>query len=359
MSGGYWPKLSATIVRFATIVWRMVCLAVTAARHPILWRRPALMLKYETEAQKAAYSASCQPTASDSSRIKRVLVVVPFRDKWDMTLQCINSIQDQQTDGMELLIGLVDNGSVEAATKSGIAYVIERSTSESSPIHIRHLTYDIPFNFSRLNNLAVHDCADFRPEFVVFLNNDVVLEDSDSIRRLTGFLRENSGAASVGCTLLYPGRSIQHLCIAVGVKVVGAHPFKGRPYDPADAWYNAPRPVGAATAAFLAVKRDDFVAAGGFDEDLANCYQDVDLALKFTASGKANWVLPNVVAIHHETSTRQPVHHWAEVRLMHQRWHRTLLENPFYSRSFSRWSEQPALTLGEGKYPWQWLAKGH
>jgi GT2 family glycosyltransferase len=139
--------------------------------------------------------------------------------------------------------------------------------------------------------------------------------------------------------------------------VVGAHPCKGFSFDPSDPWYERPRPVGAATAALLAVRRDDFALVGGFDEDLATCYQDVDLALKFAAKGKTNWVLPDVVAIHHETSTRRPVHHWSEVALMSQRWGKTLEQNPFYSDELSRWSEQPALTLGEGHYPWRYLAK--
>ena len=349
-------KLQLTLARLWTIGWRLICMGLTRARYPLIGHKPSLLLKYETAEQRAAYETLRNPAPIEQMSKTKLLVVIPFRDKWTLTAQCLARIFKQDLGALDVLIALVDNGSVDVATRQGVEELLAGPRVGNININIRHLRDDRPFNFSRLNNLAVHACADFSPDYVAFINNDIVLEEPRSLERLVAHLIANPSAASVGCTLLYPDRRIQHLCIAVGVKVVGAHPFKGARYHAEDPWYQRPRPVGAATAALLVVRCSDFAAVGGFDEALANCYQDVDLALKFRAAGQVNWVLPAVVAIHHETATRRPVHHWDEVEIMYQRWGATLTHNSFYSSAFSRWSEQPALSLGEGAYPWQWLS---
>lgn len=254
---------------------------------------------------------------------------------------------------MALHVALVDNGSVLGETRRGIAGVL--SDLRPQGVTLQYLRYDIPFNYSRLNNLAVADCSSFGAKHVVFLNNDVDLKYPGTLLEMAGFLNATSGAGSVGCTLLYPSGRIQHLYIAVGCKIVGAHPFKGACFDAADPWILSPRPVGAATAALLMVPQDLFLKVGGFDERLPSCYQDVDLALKFQKEGRVNWVLPWITAIHHETQTRDPVHSWAEVRLMHDRWGTHLVDNPYNPDKLSRWSEPLAMALGEGAFPWHWL----
>ena len=42
---------------------------------------------------------------------------------------------------------------------------------------------------------------------------------------------------------------------------------------------------------------------------------------------------------------------------MQNKWGKKLTENAYISTKFCRWSEQIALALGEGAYPWHWLAK--
>ena len=111
--------------------------------------------------------------------------------------------------------------------------------------------------------------------------------------------------------------------------------------------------MAAVTGAALLVRADLFAQVGGFDEALATAYQDLDLCLKLQKSGLANWALGNVALVHHETATRKASHKASEVAFMYERWGAFLEENPFYSSRFSRWSESPAFTLGEGAYPWR------
>ena len=351
--------LRSFCIRGLIYLWRSICLLYTRLQHPYLWKTPSILLRYETKAQKDAYAKLSYSiknlSLEEMHKTPRLLVVIPFRDKWSLTRACINSLLAQDLNGLSVLVALVDNGSLEEETRQGIEHIL-RLTPDPL-LQFRYLRYDIPFNYSKLNNLAVKDSSDFCPTHIALLNNDVVMDDKKTLQELTLFLARNPIAASVGCTLLYPDSKIQHICITVGCKIVGAHPFKGYILDKNDPWCQEPRPVGAATAALLVVDYTLYVQVGGFDEALPSCYQDVDLALKLQSKGRINWVLPWIRAFHHETQTRSPVHSWDEVALMHERWGKTLTHNPYYSRALSRWSEQAALSLGEGSYPWEWVRK--
>lgn len=331
-----------------------MCKLWTIIRYPNTYKYPSFLLKYETRAQKDAYKLLSAHSIEEyrKERKNRLLVVVPFKDKWDLTETCLESLLSQDLTGIEMMVALVDNGSIHQDTHKGIA---KFKKEEREHLLIRHLRYDIPFNFSKLNNMAFQHCKDFGADSVLFLNNDIELIQKDSIKKIYTFLHETKDCGGVGCSLLYPDGKIQHLFVSVGFKIVGAHPFKGMKFNSHDLWFQSPRPVGAATGAFLMVKLEDFQKVGGFDEDLANCYQDVDLALKLQREGKTNWVLPSITAVHYETQTRNPVHSWDEVDIMYKRWGMFLVDNPYISRSLSRWSEQPLLSMKEGDYPWYWL----
>jgi hypothetical protein len=68
-----------------------------------------------------------------------------------------------------------------------------------------------------------------------------------------------------------------------------------------------------------------------------------------------NWTLPSVRLVHHEGASRGGAINKEEVRRMYATWGRFLVENPFYSQRFSRFSETPAYALGAPRYPWERL----
>lgn len=272
----------------------------------------------------------------------KVLVVIPFRDKWEMTERCLESLIRQKVEGLKIRVALVDNGSVEEETAAGIARAL--LSLESAGFEALSLRYDIPFNFSYLNNQAVKDCADFNPQVVALINNDIEFIEEESLRELVeGCWLPRAGA--VGCTLLYPNGLIQHLFIFVGSKIVGSHPYKGRRLDPQSKWYEKPRAVGAVTGAVMLMRAEVFRQVEGFDEHLPTSYQDVDLCLKFQKLGLVNWVLPRVMIIHHETQTRKNEPSWGEAEYVERKWGDYLFKNHFVSRNWSRRSENFVYTL--------------
>lgn len=301
-----------------------------------------LHLQHYSQLQKAAELKIDPNDALPTLKGKtRLLIVIPFRDKWAMTEVCLKGLKAQKRDGLEILVAMVDNGSTEQATKDGLMYA--QQEFEAAGFQFRHLRYDVPFNFSYLNNQAVRECEDFRADVLALINNDIEFIEPDSILQLVraSFLPD---AGAVGCTLLYPNRKIQHLFIFVGSKIVGSHPYKGHDLNLDSRWYEQPRAVGAVTGAVMFIQRHDFEKVGGFDEGLPTSYQDVDLCLKFQKIGLINWVVPKILLIHHETQTRSIEPSWKEADYMEKKWGQYLFNNPYVSPVWSRKSEHFVFT---------------
>ena len=60
----------------------------------------------------------------------------------------------------------------------------------------------------------------------------------------------------------------------------------------------------AVTAACLLMKKAIFTEVGGFNEDLAVAYNDIDLCMKVCEAGYYNAVRPDAVLVHHESASR-------------------------------------------------------
>lgn len=311
-----------------------------------------ILLSHFTPAQKAAQAQlpAKDLYASVPAPAQKLLIVVPFRDKWELTRKCLDSLLKQDFDKLAVRLVLVDNGSREDATAKGIARVFPQWEGVAE---VRIIRDESPFNFSRINNMAVRESAEFGADHVLFINNDVEFKHASALRQLINFKLACPNAGALGCTLLYPNSRIQHLFLAPGVKIVGAHPLRGQIFEPSNEWYREPRPIAAVTGAMVLVSVEDFLAVGGFEETLAFSNQDLDLCLKLQELGRVNWVLPQVLAAHFEGASREERFFPHEAEFMYQKWGPQLTENAFYSSRLSRWSEQPALALLKLDYPWR------
>jgi GT2 family glycosyltransferase len=298
-------------------------------------------------------------TAAD--RKPRVAVIIPFRDAWTMTLNCVESLLNQNLKEIQLTLCLVDNGSCKNETAKGVDEFrrnLQRRFPQEVPgspqLHV--LRDNRPFNFSELNNAAVQFLTDPQnsaaPEFLLFLNNDTLWESPNSLERLVFFATLSPSNGAVGCTLLYRNSRVQHLFLAPGVKLAGAHPGKGICLNMKHEWYADPRPVAAVTGALLLVSTSNFLQAKGFDSALATSCQDLDLCLKLQDLGLENWVVSDVFVRHFETSTRLKKNQASEITYVSSKWGARLAMNQFYSAKISRWSERPALSWAERAYPW-------
>jgi GT2 family glycosyltransferase len=225
----------------------------------------------------------------------RLQVIIPYKDQKELTLKCVHSLLKQQ--GVDFTLTAVDNRS----TDSSIAENIRRLGGEV-------LFIDEPFNYSRLNNLAVKrtqkatDC-----DILVFLNNDVELEP-EALQEMLRWM-DQPQIGMVGCRLHYPDGRLQHGGVSLntqeGSEMWWEHVEKFRSFKEMDVT-KALGVFDAVTAACAMVKRDTFLEVGGFDEVWYPIgYSDTNLAVKLGLHGLKSFYTPYAVGIHYESVSRQ------------------------------------------------------
>ena len=189
---------------------------------------------------------------------------------------------------------------------------------------------------------------------MLFLNNDIECADREIVTRMIHQLEVTPEVGVVGCSLLYPTGTIQHLFAAPGVKIIAAHPLKNTPYRSTFTWFSKPaRPVAAVTGAVMMLRATNFMDAGMFDEKLPTLGQDVILCLSVAHKlKKFNVALTSDSVIHHESKSRKAVFPVSEVDYIYEHYDKWLHDCTWFSSEFSRWSERPVKRLFlEARYP--------
>ena len=262
-----------------------------------------------------------------------VTIIIPTRDRIDVLSRCVRSVTTRSTYARYDVL-IVDNGSTAEETR---AYF--DSLRDDPRVSI--LRVDEPFNFSRLNNLAA---ANARGDVLCFLNNDTEVISPDWLEEMVG-LAIQDGVGAVGAMLYYPGNTVQHAGVILGIGGLAAHAHTGltrkAPGDHGRATLT--QAMSAVTAACLVVRKAVFAEAGGFDEKLAVAYNDVDVCLRLRARGLRNVWTPFAELYHFEGFSRgkddskRPVRPGfvAEAQLLKDRWGNLLNEDPYFNPNLS------------------------
>lgn len=239
---------------------------------------------------------SCQKHHSHADEGARITVIIPTRDESEILEACISSLVNYCTNNKLLDIVILDNRSRDRDIFSAFKRI-------SSQIECKIISVDEPFNWSRLNNLGSSYSS---RGILLFANNDIeMLSDGWDSRLREIMAQTNVGV--VGARLLYPDGTLQHSGVVMG-GISGRPIHEGRGVSPNDGgplnrWKRS-REVAAVTGAFLAVQHDVFERVGGFEEDLAIAYNDLDFCLKVRACGLSVIYCAEIEALHYESKTR-------------------------------------------------------
>ena len=247
-------------------------------------------------ADDSAYAFVYQPRFNVPANTT-VSIIIPTRDHADLLRDCLESIH-QLTQGINYEIIVLDNGSHENATH-------EYFSTLSVDHRIRVINADIPFNWSRLNNIGRQHA---KGQVLVFLNNDTQVISPEWLLRLAEYSLLPD-VATVGAMLLYPDNTIQHAGVVVGMGGWADHVFKGDAithYPSPFVSSVVPRNVLANTGACVAIAAKQFDRLGGFDEAFEICGSDVELGIRAHNQGYHNVYLPDVRLYHLESKTRTP-----------------------------------------------------
>lgn len=226
----------------------------------------------------------------------KVSIIMPMKDNWQLSDNCIKSILDESTyKNYEILI--LDNNSTEPQTFEWFKTITELDT------RIKVIPAKFEFNWSKLNNFGMEYATG---EVYIFLNNDIVIISEDWIERLCeNALREDISV--VGGLLLYEDNTIQHAGVVVGMGGWADHIFKGMQAVHFGSPYVSPmvtRNVLAVTGACMAISKNTIDKIGKFDDEFIICGSDVEICIRGYEKGLRNLYLPSVKLYHLESKSR-------------------------------------------------------
>jgi GT2 family glycosyltransferase len=196
---------------------------------------------------------------------------------------------------------------------------------------VQLLTYPGRFNWAAINNYAArHGNGDH----FLFMNADVEGRgDGWMVAMLEHAQRPDVGA--VGARLLYPSGHVQHAGVVMGLGGgVAWHVFCYGPEQSSGYFDQAKviRNYSAVTGACMMVRYEVFSRLGGFAEDLAVAYNDIDFCLRLQVHGYRVVYTPYAELIHDESYARGriPPDPYA-VELMADRWGDRIRSDPYFN----------------------------
>ena len=261
-----------------------------------------------------------------------VSIVIPTRDQLLSLQKCLDSIF-HKTDYQTYEVIVIDNETNDHETLEFLASLRKRDG-----VHVERI--EGGFNYSRLNNRGVELS---RGPLIALLNNDVEVINDDWLSEMVSRAMQPK-VAMVGARLWYPNGTIQHGGVILGAGGIAGHAFLGlRRFQPGYfARAHLAQNVSAVTTACAVVRRDAYMQIGGFNEDLAVAFNDVDFCLRLREAGY--WIVwtPHAELIHHESASRgfdesapKQVRLLAEVDYMKSKWADELERDPFYNPNLS------------------------
>lgn len=270
-----------------------------------------------------------------------VSVIIPNKDHVQELKTCISSLEKKNAyENLEIII--VENNSEEEET---FAYYKELEEKHS---RVKVVFWkEKAFNYSAINNFGVKHASG---DYLLFLNNDIEFITKDCIEELLGPC-QRSDVGAVGARLYYGDGTLQHAGVVIGLGGIAGHPFYGFPSE--DVGYFGrvviAQNYSAVTAACMMMKKSVFQQVGGFDEQLAVAYNDVDLCLKAGEAGYRIVYNPYAELYHYESKTRgyedtkeKEERFQAEREIFRRRWEKILRDgDPNYN---------PNLTLQEANF---------
>jgi GT2 family glycosyltransferase len=280
-----------------------------------------------------------------------VSIIIANKDEKETLEACLKSIREKTTyTNYEILI--IENNSVTEE-------IFDYYKKLSKEPRIRLLRWKKEFNYSAINN---YGAAHAKGEYLLFLNNDMTVITPVWMEEMLGVCQRKEVGA-VGVKLIYPDNTIQHAGCVIGMGGIAGHMFVNMPANRTGYLHKASilQDMSAVTAACMMMKKEVFDRAGGFTEELAVAFNDVDLCLKAGRNGSLVVYDPYVQLYHMESKTRgaeddeNKIRRFqGEIEYMRCHWI-DLLKNgdPYYNKNLSltKWnySLKPLPGMGEEK----------
>jgi glycosyltransferase involved in cell wall biosynthesis len=288
-----------------------------------------------------------------------VSIVIPFKDKPEFLKMCVESILSKSTYKNFEIIGISNNS-------TGQKTFDEMKRLENLDNRIKFYEYNVPFNYSRINNYAVKNFA--KGEHIILLNNDIEIITPEWIENmLEHSQREETGC--VGAKLYFPqNKTIQHAGVIIGLGGAAGHSHKY--YQKSNPGYFSRlmlvQNLSAVTGACLMVKTKIYKDLNGLNEkELKVAYNDVDFCLRVQEKGFKNIFTPYCEAYHHESISRGPEDNLKkmsgllrEARFLQKRHFKIMKKgDPYYNPNLTLQKEDFSLNINKFRFVFLCLIK--
>ncbi len=224
-----------------------------------------------------------------------VSVVIPNKDHTQDLDLCIRSIMERATyRNLEFVV--IENNST---AKETFAYY--EAIQKEFP-QVRVVTWEREFNYSAINNFGAQFA---KGEYLLFLNNDTEIIAPGLFEEMLGFCQRPEVGA-VGARLLYQDDTIQHAGVVVGFGGIAGHTFIGL-HEAENSYFHramCAQDYSAVTAACMMTKAAVFREVGGFTEELAVAFNDIDYCMKVRTADYLIVYAPYATMYHYESKSR-------------------------------------------------------
>jgi GT2 family glycosyltransferase len=169
-------------------------------------------------------------------------------------------------------------------------------------------------------------------EYVVLLDDATLVEHPDWLDAMLGFFGEPDVGA-VGARLLAADGTLRHGGILLNTEPLPI--FEGFAGDDPGAFglLEIDREVSAVSGACLVTPRDLYDDVGGFGEDFAEHYADVDYCLRVRRAGRRIIWTPHATLYHFGPETRSADR--SDLARLRERWGDELVHDPYGSPNFA------------------------
>ena len=233
-----------------------------------------------------------EPNIDDFS----VSIIIPFKDKADMTCTCVDSVLAQSINGGVEVV-LINNNSSNESLDIINKYI---SKNKNKEINIKIINYNHPFNHSRQCNLGIKQSTG---DVVVFLNNDAVLKGSEALNILSRWALVD-GIGTVGGRVVSKKGAI--VSTGLRARLNAGFDYSSGIEESTDALYSKSiKEILGNTFACSAVSRTVLKDVGDLNErEFPNGYNDIDYNLRVSEKGYKNLYVGQVEIIHNPGTSR-------------------------------------------------------
>ena len=226
------------------------------------------------------------------------IVIVNYMN-YLVTEECVNSIKNNINQDYEIII--VDNASPNKCVSHLKSIYFDES-------QIKIVENEMNFGFGIANNIGAKYA---KGDVIFFVNSDVYFETFDFVK-FAETVRANANVGMFSCKILYKDGSIQSVgnSFPTYLSLIKENVFLSNSKKAKNMRYRNYRNQGVKECAwcsgsFFAVRKENYLSIGGFDESIFLYGEDLELGLNFVKHGYTNYVDDSYYVYHlHGASTK-------------------------------------------------------